>query len=133
MKVSKIALALSKVVISFVLVYGMAFVMNVWKGTYLFANGILDQGYAFLFLAISIPLVMYILSMNKKHMKQAVIVSISSIIFILILYKLVYMTSISELKTGEFLHTDKMTRMALIFLCTSFLFVGTSHIAAKMK
>jgi hypothetical protein len=132
-KLSKMSLVVIGFVFSVILVYGAAIIGKIIKGQYLFESGITATTYLFLTLALFIPIILYTTFSSSKNVIHTIYVTLSTIVFLFFLYVSVYLISSHELASGTFFIPDKTNKLVILFLCTSFLIVGASHIGTKPK
>jgi hypothetical protein len=132
-KLSKVSLVIFSLFFSVILVYGTAILGTLFKSQYLFTNGMLDRGYLFLFLALFIPILLYILLASHKNMQRIISVIIFSSVFLFILYTSVYFTLVREIVKGEFFNIDNTNKFMIIFWITTFIFVSTTHVATRAE
>ncbi|MEK4538539.1 hypothetical protein NST21_24995 [Peribacillus sp. FSL K6-1552] len=125
MKVGKPFLIVLNLVFSAIIIYCTALVGKLFKGRFLFENGLFDPKYIFLALAIAIPVILYTLIANGRYKKNIFEVISFSNILILVLCAPVYVTLVFE---GSL--KDPM-KFVITFLVTSVVLVGTSHFAVN--
>ena len=125
LKESKTILIGASLILSAILVYGMALVVKLLKGFFLLEYGLLDIGYIFLTLAIAVPIILYILIANGKYKKNIFEVITFSGIFSLTLFVPVYLTSVSAVVLDRLV----LQNLIVILLITVVILIGTMHFA----
>ena len=123
-------LSLSSLIVSAVVVYGMAVCGHMFGKDFVLEKGLSDMGYLFLTIGIALPVILYIAFVNKKHEKNIIKVSLFGVGISIMLFAPAYLTMTLD---NSALKIHQLYQFSAILLFVSFSSTMMAHVEWKKE